>query len=273
MFSKFSILILALFCGLAPLQAAPHLLGSARGQGAKQQSQIWLGGGYFPGQGFRTDDAAKAALFPGTRWQLFGLNGPIANVTTGALLPPDMPVGYAAAMRQPLRETEDVFAVSNVGPDAQPRLPRAQNLNSPLYQKVAAAVLREAGLPLSSARLNQLLRVDLNGDGTEEVLLSASSRPDYGHTSQLKAGDYSLVALRFVDGGRVKNVPLDLEFSTKNVGFSSPGHAEILACVDVTGDGQMEIVVSNGYYEGWGFEVWQFDGKSLKRVAQAGWGV
>ena len=86
-------------------------------------------------------------------------------------------------------------------------------------------------------------------------------------------GEYSLLALRYMDGGKVKTVALDLECALKNVGFGAPGYANVLSCVDVDGDGKVEIIVGTGYYKGDGFEVWQFDGRDVKRVVEAGWGV
>lgn len=266
-------LALALLIAIAPANAAPHLIGSVRGQGTAQTSNVWLGGAYFPGAGWRDDAQSRAALYPGTRWQSFGLNGPGRGFTTGAIAPPDVPVGIVAPARQELPQSDEMIAIANVGLSAQPRLPRAQNLDQPLYQKAAAQLLCARGLDVQSASLHQLLRVDLNGDGTEEVLMAARSRPDFGATPETRAGDYTLTALRFVDGGKVKTVPLDVEVATKNVAFGAPNDSDILACVDVDGDGKMEIIVSTGYYEGWGFEVWQFDGHAVKRVLQAGWGV
>lgn len=266
-------ILLALAVVTIPANATPHLLASARGAGVKDASYIYLGGAYFPGKGYCTDVQSKWALYPGTRWQTFGLNGPGPSITTGAILPPDVLAGITAKVRQALPESDEMIAVANVGPGAQPRLPRAQNLGQDLYRKVAADLLRAKGLKIGRANLRQLLRVDLNGDGVEEVLLGARSRLDYGTTPEVRAGDYALLALRFVDGEQVKNVALDADVARKNVAFSAPPHFEVLACVDVDGDGKMEIIVSTGYYEGWGFEVWQFDGKGVRRVVEAGWGV
>lgn len=103
--------------------------------------------------------------------------------------------------------------------------------------------------------------------------MAARSRPDYGHTPQEKRGDYSLLAIRYVDKGVVRARALDYNVAKGNLTFSAPSYHEVLACVDVDGDGQMEIVGANGYYEGNGFEVWKFDGKSVKSVISAGWGV
>ncbi len=268
--------ILALAC-LAPLAnaapAKPRLVGSVYPAGPTQTSTLWLGGAYFPGKGYRSDVQSKWALYPGTRWQLFGLNGIGPAVSSGKMLPPDVPVGYAANLRQAVSGDRMMIAVANAYSSAQPRLPRAQNMNQENYQRVAAELLRAQGLNISRAKLTQLLRVDLNGDGIEEVLMTARSRSDYGDVPGEKRGDYSLVGLRTVDRGKVKSVTLASGISTKDAGFSAPSNYEVLACVDVDGDGQMEVIVQTDYYEGWGFEVWQFDGCGIKRVISAGWGV
>ena len=253
--------------------AKPRLVGSVYPLGGGENSVLMLGGAYFPGKGYRTDVQSKWALYPGVRWQLFGLDGAGPNLASERGEISDVPAGYSAQLRGALKGERQMIAVSNAGPEAQPRLPRRQSLNQPLYQRVAAELLRAQGLNVKSAKLTQLMRIDLNGDGIEEVLMTARSRPDYGDTPEERAGDYSLVALRYVDRGVVKAVALNANVSKKNVSFSAPTNHEVIAVVDVDGDGKMEIVGANGYYEGGGFDVWKFDGRGVERVISAGWGV
>ncbi len=256
------------------MPTAPRLVGKVFPLGATdEKSEIALGGAYFSGKGWRDDAQSKGSLLPGVRWQLFGLNGAGPSVTSDKGQIDDVPQSYYAHLREKVRGENAMLAISNAGPGAQPRLPRAQNLNQETYQRAVAALLRAQGLNVTRAKLTQLMRVDLNGDGIEEVLMTAQSRPDYGHTSEARKGDYSLLALRYVDHGVVKTAVLDSSISTKNVAFSAPGYCELMCCVDVDGDGKMEIVTNNGYYEGNGFEVWKFDGKKLESVINAGWGV
>lgn len=238
---------------------------------------VFLAGGYFPGQGWREDATARSFVFPGTPWNLFNLTGQKATISTERAEQADVPIGYFAKARSKAAPNYDApvaVALSGIGTrNAQPRLPRPQSLQQPLYAGVAAQLLRDAGLKVKSARLSQLLRVDLDGDGVEEVLISAHSRPEYGHTPETKAGDYDLTALHFVQHGKVKTVPLEVEVAGKSVAFSAPNRSEFLACADIDGDGTMEIVLSTGYYEGFGLEVWRFDGQKVSRVLSAGWGV
>ncbi len=284
---KPTFLALSLLALCAPMHAAPTLVGWFRSSdvepaGAEAQPYLWLGGAYFPGKGFRTDAQAKGFMYSGTRWQLFSLDGAGPRVTTNQLMPPDVPVGYNAPLRTPLSAKKFggkefvALSIASRNNAAKPlRVPRQQNLNQAIYRSAAAKLLSAKGLKLKRARLTQLMRVDLDGNGTEEVLMTAHSRDNYGRSPGEKAGDYAMTAIRFVEtgSGRPKSAPLDLAFSTKNAEFSAPGYSAILACADVDGDGKLEIITSTGYYEGWGIEVWKFDGKSVKRVLTAGWGV
>ena len=282
---KFSISFFALAGGLglglllAPTfsQAAPakpRLVGAVY---PGQTPTLWLGGAFFPGKGYRTDVQSKWALYPGVQWRVFGLEGAGPKIASDRGEKSDVPEGYTAQLRGTVARgngpMEPMIAISNATPADQPRLPRMQSLDQELYQRVAAGLLRSKGLKIERARLTRLMRIDLNGDGVEEVLMAASSRPDYGRTPGERKGDYSMLAIRYVDRGVVRARLLDYNVSKRNLTFSAPGYFDFIACADIDGDGPMEIVGSNGYYEGQGFEAWKFDGKTVTSVMSAGWGV
>lgn len=271
---KITLSIFALVAVAAPTIAAPMAAPRLVGEVTPDKTpDLWLGGAYFSGKGYRTDVQSKWALYPGVKWQLFGLDGAGPQLSSDKGEKSDVPIGYIAQLRGDVAGDKPMIAISNASPDDQPRQPKMQSLNQETYQRVAADLLRSKGLNIQRAKLTQLMRVDLNGDGVEEVLLAARSRPDYGHTPEEKKGDYSLLAIRYVDNGVVRARILDYNISKRNLTFSAPGYFEFLTCVDINGDGPMEIVGANGYYEGNGFEAWKFDGKTTKSVMFAGWGV
>src|SRR5690606_12156385 len=116
-----------------------------------------------------------------------------------------------------------------------------------IYRRAVATLLNSAGLKIEQARLQQHWRVDLNGDGVEEVLLGAQSRGEMGSMPSAEKGDYSIVALRFYDPSRrsnkVQTVSLGTQVIKKRIEFGAPLGYELLACVDASGDGALEIVV------------------------------
>ena len=61
-----------------------------------------------------------------------------------------------------------------------------------VYRQAAAAILRAHGIAQPHVQLTQVLRVDLDGDGAPEVLVTATYYQD-GIAPHAAAGNYSLV--------------------------------------------------------------------------------
>jgi hypothetical protein len=142
------------------------------------------------------------------------------------------------------------------------------------YLAVVRTVLRGQGFVRSKPIIEQAYRVDLDGDGTDEVVLTASSfGPNM--TPSAKAGDYSFVLLRKIVNGRVRNLLVGKEFIRKNIEFGAPGRFDIAGILDLNGDGKMEIVMGDAYYEGAGASVYEVTktGFAAVKLLQAGCGV
>lgn len=128
--SFFAVASCVLFAPTLHAQTAQtRMVGFVYPADASEESNVWLGGAYFPRKGWRTDAQAKGALLPGTRWQLFGLNGAGPSLTSEQGEINDVPLGYIAQLRQNVMGEKPMIAISNASPKAQPRLPQMQNLN------------------------------------------------------------------------------------------------------------------------------------------------
>ena len=133
--------------------------------------------------------------------------------------------------------------------DPVPRMPKAIDLNNPTYRTVVANFLKKKGISKTTIKLTEAFRVDLEGDGIEEVVLSANFYKK-GLDASAAVGDYSLVLVRKAVGKVVTDYLLEGDFILKTVDFGAPTENHISAIADLNGDGKMEIVLYGFYYEG-----------------------
>lgn len=142
------------------------------------------------------------------------------------------------------------------------------------YLAAVSALLRSKGMMRSKAVIEQAVSGDFDGDGVDEVLITASSYRG-NIMAGAKRGDYSVVFMRKVVAGKVRNIVLGSEFIKKDIQFGAPTRFEISGIADLDGDGRMEIVMYDEYYEGAGagvYEVTKTGVENLK-LLNAGCGV
>ena len=180
--------------------------------------------------------------------------------------------------------------------DAMPRTAQILPNDNATYKKIVAEYLAGRGLSGAKPNIVQLLRVDLDGDGKDEVLIAAqnivsederfSFAPDRPLLTPMmsptgvplrKAGQYSVVLLRRVVGGRAKNIALAEFISKKNA--PAPEDADpftdsawvhkIAAVADLNGDGVMEIVTAEVFLRGHWHRVYETKGASPRTVLES----
>ncbi len=107
-------------------------------------------------------------------------------------------------------------------------------------------VLEPLGI-LSEPEVYQQLVVDLEGDGTDEVVIVARHVAD---DVIARPGDYSVVLLRKIIEGEWQTAILETSLAEPDSPYVL-SHS-VAAVADLNGDGKMEIVVDAVYYEGAG---------------------
>jgi len=148
-----------------------------------------------------------------------------------------------------LDQDHGVAIGSNAKWNPVPRKPKAIDPKNAMYITVVTNFLRKKGIAKPIVRIKEAFRVDLDGDGVEEAVLSATH---YKNTIEPSAvpGDYSFVMIRTAKGKIVTEHLLDGEFYLKNMKFGAPNEHHISAIADLNGDGKMEVIVYGFYYEG-----------------------
>lgn len=239
-----------------------------------------VSGGFFLGIANPWQAAtAAAAVVPPQSYRIVGLEGEVARVSGTApapLEPPPEDIFEVQFTPSPtLPEAVDHFAVGGTHP-LLPRPVRQAALDQTVYREAAGAVLAELGLSAQLPELSQLLRVDLNGDGSDEVLVSATR---YTHrvnprvpAPRVAAGDYSVVFLRHVVDGAVQTQVLGSAVYPEAEEYSAPLQYSVGAVLDVDGDGTLEVIVRDIYYEGIGAIVYRWSATGMEQILSAGWG-
>lgn len=164
--------------------------------------------------------------------------------------------------------------------NALPRVPKVESNSSPVYRSAVADLLRRNGIARPQVQIVKVLRVDLDGDGTDEVLINATRVKRWeqggGITPDSNAGDYSVVLLRKVIKGKVETIVLDGEYHPKRSDRERegpPNEYQIVAALDLNGDGRMEVIVQGGYYEGDWKTAYDIKGTKAENIFGCGCGA
>ena len=126
---------------------------------------------------------------------------------------------------------------------------------SAVYQQAAADLAAGLGIDGPAPTVSQVVRGDLDGDGTDEVLVTAERPVSAGSPPGVET-DVALVFLRRAVGAGAENVVVDgfypgLEEAPGTEAF------RVAALADLNGDGRMEIVVDAFQFEGAGTMVFE----------------
>ena len=143
---------------------------------------------------------------------------------------------------------KSILAISAVW-EAAPRVAEELNPSNATYRALVSSWLNEQGIDDATPALDQLLRVDLEGDGTEEILISATRHR--GSVRSAPAGDYSVTLLRKIVGDSVRTIPLQQDLYPESCEAQcEPQTSRVVAVLDVNGDGVLEVIAELIYFEG-----------------------
>ncbi len=132
-----------------------------------------------------------------------------------------------------------------------------------VYLDTVKDLLSSRGLDPNGAVLDQVVRVDLEGDGVDEILISANDTWDF--TVQPHSESYSLVLLRKVVLGEVQTAILEFESHPDEGSYYFP-RSRLAGFADLNGDAKMEILIQGDYYEGSAVFAWEYVNDDLGPV-------
>lgn len=157
-----------------------------------------------------------------------------------------------------------------------PRKVRSADVTQQVYIDAVRDFLVKRGIRDPKVQITKIVRVDLDGDGEDEVLISATNyfaKDDEVLMHAPQAGSYSIVLLRRVVAGKVRTQLLAGEIYPKPNSSSTPNVYEISAVLDLNGDGKLEVVIHSMYYEGGQTTIYQCEPDKVKPVLEVACGV
>jgi hypothetical protein len=231
------------------------ILGLARSWAAEVHPIVEVQTGYlvgaYSGGKWLVSEKAAPSVKAGTSYRLFHLTGEAGKAKGGKPQEAGDPCPEVRMVELTPKSEKGVIAV-NVPWNPLPRVPQLAATSQPIYQRAVQEFLQGRGIKNPKVKITKIVRIDLDGDGEEEVLVSATnySETDGGVPSDASPGSYSFVMLRRVVEGKVKTQLIAGEFYPKAKNSTAPSKYEIGAVLDLDGDGKLEVILQAGYYEG-----------------------
>ena len=241
----------------------------------------YLFGAISDGKWIKADETAKS-IGHETTYRVYGLTQALGDAKGDKPKPANGPCEETLAVSLSPETEKGVIAIAAPW-NALPRKPQVTDPTQKTYVDAVREFLRTKEIDQPKVKIDNILRVDLDGDGEDEVLISATNyfRKDDSVPMRSPAASYSMVLLRRVVAGKVETQLIEGEFYPKAYPkaaqeegrFDAPNAYKVIATLDLDGDGKMEIVVGSNYYEGEAITIYRCDPKKCEALLSVGCGA
>jgi hypothetical protein len=238
----------------------------------------YLFGAVANGKWIKADATAKQ-LADEMTYRVYGLTKALGDAKGGKAEPEEAPCKETLSVSLTPKPEKGVIAVA-ASWNALPRKVQVLDPTQKAYVDAVRDFLKTKGIHEPKVKIDNIVRVDLDGDGEEEVLISATNyfSKDESVPMRSPAGSYSMVLLRRVVAGKVETQLVEGEFHPKAYvrkedSFDAPNAYKVIATLDLNGDGKMEVVVGSNYYEGEEITIYRCDPKRVEALLSVACGA
>jgi hypothetical protein len=240
-------------------------------------------GGSENGKWIKADQAAKSTAKK-TTYQVYSLTKQAGQITAGKPKSVDEPCPDTLMVSLSSKPKDGVIGLAATW-NALPRKPVIADATQSVYVEAVRDFLKSRGIADPKVRITRIVRVDLDGDGEEEVLISATNYFTEGksdHSTALfpeapidspRPGSYSIVTLRRVVAGKVQTQLVAGELYPKPDEPVAPNVYQVAAVLDLNGDGKLEVIVHSFYYEGGQTTIYRCQPEKIEAVLSVECGV
>jgi hypothetical protein len=219
-------------------------------------------GGTANGKWIKADRAAKSSGKK-TTYKVYSLTKQTGQISAGKPQSVEEPCPDTLMVSLSSKPKDGVIGLAAPW-NALPRTPVIADTTQPIYVEAVRKFLKAHDIADPKVRITRIVRIDLDGDGEEEVLISATNyfRDDKSDDSSAalfrdeapiqapRPGSYSMVILRRVIDGNVQTKLVAGEVYPKADESVAPNVYDVAAVLDLNGDGKLEVIVHSFYYEG-----------------------
>lgn len=239
----------------------------------------YLFGAISDGKWIKADETAKS-IGDETTYRVYGLTQALGDAKGGKPEPPrGLPCEDTLTVSLLPRPEKAVIAIDAQW-NALPRKPKVIDATQKTYVDAVRDFLKTKGIEQPKVNIDSILRVDLEGDGEEEVLISAANYFAKADRVPMRspAGSYSMVLLRRVVAGKAETQLVEGEFHpkayiSKEASFDAPSIHKVIATLDLDGDGKLEVIVSSNDYEGEEINIYRCDTRKCESVLSVACGA
>jgi len=231
----------------------------------------YLFGAISDGKWIKADETAKL-IGDETTYRVYGLTQALGEAKGDKPKSQGEPCEETLAVSLSPKPENGVIAIA-ASWNVLPRKPQVTDPTQKTYVDAVREFLRTKEIEQPKVNIENILRVDLDGDGEEEVLISATNyfSKDGRLPMRSPAGSYSMVLLRRVVAGKLETQLVKGEFHPKAYvrkedSFDAPNAYKVIETLDLDGDGKMEVVVASSYYEGETITIYRCDPKKAKAL-------
>jgi hypothetical protein len=267
------------FVGVAALLMCAGAVPAADLHPIVEVQSGYLFGAISDGKWIKADETAKL-IGDETTYRVYGLTQALGEAKGGKPKTPEgAPCEETLAISLSPKPEDGVIAIAAAW-NALPRQPKVIDTTQKVYVEAVRDFLKAKGIDQPRVKIDNILRVDLDGDGEEEVLISAENYFSNADRVPMRspAGSYSMVLLRRVAAGKVESQLVAGEFHpkayvSKEGSFDAPSIYKVIATLDLDGDGKLEVVVSSDYYEGGETTIYRCDPKKSEALLSVACGA
>jgi hypothetical protein len=232
----------------------------------------YLIGGAENGKWVESEKATKSVK-AGAKLQVCGVAGAVGSATivkldTAGEACPDRPMVRLNPKK--VKQGAIAFATKH---NPLPRKPQIVDVKEKKYVDLVRQFLRERGLKDPVVQITQAVQIDLDGDGQDEVVISATHYKNGDEIpDEATPNTYSFVMVARLAQGKNELVAGEF-YPQPKPDAAPPNKFEIAAILDLNGDGKIDIVVRSRYYEGDEVSVYETKSSGFEKALSVGCGL